>query len=430
MNDARRRGATAGVRAVPLQHLTLMQRVQGGDQQALAALYDQLAPAVHGAALRVLRDPQLAEDVTQEAFVELWTTAHRFDQARSSMLAWAVTIVRRRAIDRVRREQSNATGPPSSAPGAPAAPATDDAVVATVEAQRVNRALLALPPDQREVGCRLAFLDGHSHTAIADRLHLPPRYGEEPGGGKRCTGWPRRWGGRMNRLDEADRARRAGPTRRRRAGRADTAVLRDPNVAPALHDALEAAARLQTAGAVAPPSRLRTQVLDAVAATPRNRPGPARPRPDDGPPVVPLVRRRAGWLAAAAATVALIVGEGGTQQRQPSAPDEVAAVVDADDVVVRVLQGSLGGRLEVVHSGSQDALVVLGDDLAPLAPDRTLQLAGERGRRHVGGRSPPPATAPSAPASTGSIPGAWWWGHRGAGRRQRPPSTLPIVASA
>ncbi|MGD9753332.1 MAG: sigma-70 family RNA polymerase sigma factor [Acidimicrobiia bacterium] len=173
MNDARRRGVTAGVGAVPLQHLTLMQRVQGGDQQALAALYDQLAPAVHGAALRVLRDPQLAEDVTQEAFVELWTTAHRFDQARSSVLAWAVTIVRRRAIDRVRREQSQRDRAAQlGARRAELAPATDDFVVATMEAQRVNRALLALPPDQREV-VQLAFLDGHSHTAIADRLHLP-----------------------------------------------------------------------------------------------------------------------------------------------------------------------------------------------------------------------------------------------------------------
>ncbi|MGD9753333.1 MAG: anti-sigma factor [Acidimicrobiia bacterium] len=156
----------------------------------------------------------------------------------------------------------------------------------------------------------------------------------------------------------------------------DAAVRRDPSVAPALHDALEAAARLQATGAVAPPGALRARVLGAVASTPQE-PAPAPPgrAPDDhGRAVVPLVRRRAGWLAAAAAAVALIVGGVALSARQPSAPDEVAAVVDADDVVVRVLQGSLGGRLEVVHSGSQDALVVIGDDLAPLASDRTLQL--------------------------------------------------------
>lgn len=195
----------------------------------------------------------------------------------------------------------------------------------------------------------------------------------------------------MNRLDELIVLAALGELDDAGQVELDTAVLRDPNVAPALHDALEAAARLQTAGAVAPPAALRTRVLDAVAAT-TQEPAPTGPgrAPDDGPPVVPLVRRRAGWLAAAAAAVALIVGGVALSARQPSAPDEVAAVVDADDVVVRVLQGSLGGRLEVVHSGSQDALVVLGDDLAPLPPDRTLQLwlVSEAGATSVGTFSP------------------------------------------
>ncbi|MEZ5235728.1 MAG: anti-sigma factor [Acidimicrobiales bacterium] len=123
---------------------------------------------------------------------------------------------------------------------------------------------------------------------------------------------------------------------------------------------------------------------------PRNRPrpGPAAPPTTALPWCRSCAAERVGWRRPPRRWRSSSAGW--HSARQPSAPDEVAAVVDADDVVVRVLQGSLGGRLEVVHSGSQDALVVLGDDLAPLAPDRTLQLwlVSEAGATSVGTFSP------------------------------------------
>jgi RNA polymerase sigma-70 factor (ECF subfamily) len=151
----------------------LMERVQAGDQDAFAALYDLLASVVHGAVLRVVRDPAMSEEVTQEVFVELWRTAGRFDADRAAVSTWAVTIARRRAIDRVRREQSQRDRLERAAQQ-PVGDAHDaaDAAVSALEADRVGQAIAELPDDQRVV-IEMAFLDGDTHAEIADRLGVP-----------------------------------------------------------------------------------------------------------------------------------------------------------------------------------------------------------------------------------------------------------------
>lgn len=151
----------------------LMVLVQQGDEQAFARLYDAMASIVFGAVRRVVRDPEMAEDVTQEAFVELWRTAARFDPARSSASTWAVTIARRRAVDRVRKEQSQRDRIARLAVRRPeAAPAPDESAEASLDAERIERALTELP-DEQETVLRLAFLDGETHAEIAERLDLP-----------------------------------------------------------------------------------------------------------------------------------------------------------------------------------------------------------------------------------------------------------------
>ncbi|WP_123307182.1 sigma-70 family RNA polymerase sigma factor [Cellulomonas sp. PhB143] len=77
-----------------------------GDSDAFGPVYDALSPSVFGAALAVLRDRDHAAEVTQEVMVEVWQTAARFDATRASARTWAITMTRRRAIDRVRSEQS------------------------------------------------------------------------------------------------------------------------------------------------------------------------------------------------------------------------------------------------------------------------------------------------------------------------------------
>lgn len=167
-------GCNPGPISAPSPDLSaLFARVQGGDRQAFAEIYDVIAPAVFGAVKRVLRDPAMSEEVTQEVFVELWTSAARFDPTRGNVSTWAITIARRRAIDRVRTEQSQRNRAQQLGQRRPDTDdATDEKVVASLDATQVSRALADLPADQREV-IELAFIEGYSHSDIADRLGLP-----------------------------------------------------------------------------------------------------------------------------------------------------------------------------------------------------------------------------------------------------------------
>ena len=168
----------------------LLVRVQRGDRAAFSDLYDALSPMVFGAVKRVLRDPSMSEEVTQEVFVEIWKTADRFDASRAKASTWAITMARRRAVDRVRHEQSQRNRIEALGAQAPEESVGPEAtVVSALDAERVDRALAQLPDDQREV-IRLAFLDGLAHQAIADRLDLPlgTVKGRARGGLKRLRG--------------------------------------------------------------------------------------------------------------------------------------------------------------------------------------------------------------------------------------------------
>ncbi len=75
------------------------------EQSALAELYDRFGRPAYGLALRILRDEALAEDAVQEAFLALWRTAGRFVPERGKASTWILTLVHRRAVDIVRREE-------------------------------------------------------------------------------------------------------------------------------------------------------------------------------------------------------------------------------------------------------------------------------------------------------------------------------------
>ena len=152
---------------------SIMSQVVLGDERAFAGLYDALAAAVYGTVKRVLRDPAMSEEVAQEVFVELWRTAPRFDPTRATVSTWAVTIARRRAVDRVRTEQSQRNRIERASRRRPDdVEHTDASVIASLDVERVQRALAELPDDQRVV-IKMAFIDGDSHSEIAERLDLP-----------------------------------------------------------------------------------------------------------------------------------------------------------------------------------------------------------------------------------------------------------------
>lgn len=150
----------------------LLQKAGRGDQAAFAELYDELAPMVHGVVRKVVRDPAISEEVTQEVFVELWRLAARFDGSKGSARSWASTLAHRRAIDRVRSEQAARDRQDREA--AQAAPSVD--VVATeveagLEQVRVRRALAQLSELQREA-VELAYFGGHTYREVATLLDV------------------------------------------------------------------------------------------------------------------------------------------------------------------------------------------------------------------------------------------------------------------
>ncbi|MEM1333401.1 MAG: sigma-70 family RNA polymerase sigma factor [Actinomycetota bacterium] len=161
-------------RRVPTTAADAMPLVQRGDRTAFAVVYDELAPAVFGVVRRVLRDRAMSEEVTQEIFLELWRTAERFDPERASVSTWAITIARRRAVDRVRREQSrrDRTERLAVQSAADEPVGMEEYVVERHEADRLRTAVSTLPEPQRVV-IELAFFGGRSHGAIADELDLP-----------------------------------------------------------------------------------------------------------------------------------------------------------------------------------------------------------------------------------------------------------------
>ena len=152
----------------------LLARVAGGDEAAFADLYDTISGRVYGVALAVVRDPAQAEEVAQEALLEVWRAAGRFDAERGSAMAYILTITHRRAVDVVRREQS-ARSREHRAAALPEAPY--DAVIAAVsnrcERDQVRESLGALTALQQEA-LALAYYDGHTYAEVAAMLGVKP----------------------------------------------------------------------------------------------------------------------------------------------------------------------------------------------------------------------------------------------------------------
>ena len=157
-----------------LAHLSdeaLVALVVRGEETALAELYDRFGRIAYGLALRVVRDRNLAEDAVQEAFLALWRTAARFIPERAKASTWILTIVHRRAIDVVRREQRRRTEQAEEAVEAQDE-AASDVVWLRMERERVQAALRALPDQQREA-LELAYYGGFTQSELAERLGEP-----------------------------------------------------------------------------------------------------------------------------------------------------------------------------------------------------------------------------------------------------------------
>jgi RNA polymerase sigma-70 factor (ECF subfamily) len=151
----------------------LLARIARGDRAALAALYEALGGQALAVALRVLASRSDAEEVLQDAFVEVWTRAKSYDPDRGGARAWVLAIARNRAIDRLRRRGAVARMVSGAANEPTAAGTTPLELVEQRQArEKIQAALRELTPEQRQV-LELGYFEGLSQSEIAARLNEP-----------------------------------------------------------------------------------------------------------------------------------------------------------------------------------------------------------------------------------------------------------------
>jgi RNA polymerase sigma-70 factor (ECF subfamily) len=143
----------------------LLERVCGGDQLAMAGIFDRYSGMVYSVALRVLNDQGQAEDVMQEIFFQIWKKPDAFVQGRGSLGGWLMVMARNRAIDQIRRRK------PTDSP--------DDVVLVSktnlaseternVLMEKVREVVKQLPLEQQR-SLELAYFEGLSHSEIAEK---------------------------------------------------------------------------------------------------------------------------------------------------------------------------------------------------------------------------------------------------------------------
>ncbi len=152
----------------------LLQAVAHGDRQAFSGLYDRFASIAHGVVRGVVRDPSQSEEVTQEVFVEVWRLAPRFDPDRGSARTWLLTMAHRRAIDRVRSEQSSRdrTERVGHRDRGRSFDEVSEEVEVSLEHEQIRAALGSLTKLQREA-VELAYYQGYTYREVADILDTP-----------------------------------------------------------------------------------------------------------------------------------------------------------------------------------------------------------------------------------------------------------------
>jgi RNA polymerase sigma-70 factor (ECF subfamily) len=156
----------------------LMQRLAYRDLVAFRALYDRYGNLVYSAALRVVRDAQIAEDMVQEIFLRIWRKPDSYVAQRGRFVTWLTSVTRNRAVDEVRsrgrRFRHETASPEEQERELPASDRNDPALTAELSDQRrlILAALAQIPAEQREI-IELAYFGGFTQQEIADRLSQP-----------------------------------------------------------------------------------------------------------------------------------------------------------------------------------------------------------------------------------------------------------------
>lgn len=152
----------------------ILRQIADRDPRGVELLYDRYGGIAFGLAYRLLGERGSAEDVVQEAFLNVWRQGASYDTRRGTVRTWLLTIVHHRAIDQMRSVRSK-MGADTVIDDAMPLPAKEDTwaeVAQGLEHERVRQAMATLPPEQRQV-VDLAYYGGLTHSEIAQRIGIP-----------------------------------------------------------------------------------------------------------------------------------------------------------------------------------------------------------------------------------------------------------------
>lgn len=160
-----------------LEDQELLVRIAGGDKDALEVIYERYSSAVYSLARYMLRSEAVAEEATQDVFLNIWLKAASYSSSRGQPKTWIMSVAHHKIIDVIRsRRRAAAISDPKEYETLDLLPsgevATDEAVERNLEAERVREALSRLPAAQQEV-INLAYFSGLSQSEIAARLGQP-----------------------------------------------------------------------------------------------------------------------------------------------------------------------------------------------------------------------------------------------------------------
>ena len=144
------------------------------DPHTIELLYDQYGGLAFALAYRILGERGIAEDVVQEAFLNIWRQGPTYDAARGSARSWVLTIVHHRAIDQVRSMRARTHADTEMKDAVPLISHEDTwaSVVRVLERERVRQAMMSLPPEQEQV-VEMIYYGGFTHQQVAERVGIP-----------------------------------------------------------------------------------------------------------------------------------------------------------------------------------------------------------------------------------------------------------------
>lgn len=151
----------------------LVARLQDGDHDALGELYDKYGSNCYSLARRILRDPELSQDVVQEVFLALWKNPHSYKSGRGSFSSWVLSLTHHKAVDSVRREESHRRRLQAEIiTEQDETPGPAEETWARLESQEVRKALQTLPEPQKEA-LVLAYFGGYTQQEVSTLTGTP-----------------------------------------------------------------------------------------------------------------------------------------------------------------------------------------------------------------------------------------------------------------